>query len=80
MVCLALNTFIIDSFEHPPRSALNHRVQLLFLLWIVHADVGHLFEITLGNWVPFCWLLMASISVWYGLVFLVHKLLVGLPC
>merc|ERR1712048_456105 len=36
-----------------------------------------MFEITLGNWVPVCRALTESVSEWYGLLFIVYKLLVG---
>jgi len=35
------------------------------------------FEMTLGNWVPACRLLMENVSEWYALFFIVYKLAVG---
>lgn len=36
-----------------------------------------MFEVTLGNWVPPCRLLMNHMTEWYGLAFIVYKCVVG---
>lgn len=50
----------------------------LFAFWGTYGRcMVTMFEVTLGNWVPACRLLMNNVSEWYGLAFILYKSIVG---
>jgi len=76
IVGLSLNNMLSPEIENPERS-LSDRTELFKYFGTFSRSMTTMMELTLGNFVPVCRLLMENVSQGYGYSILIYKLIVG---
>eukprot|EP00929_Paragymnodinium_shiwhaense_P024205 TRINITY_DN14971_c0_g1_i1.p1 TRINITY_DN14971_c0_g1~~TRINITY_DN14971_c0_g1_i1.p1 ORF type:complete len:640 (-),score=159.25 TRINITY_DN14971_c0_g1_i1:378-2297(-) len=76
LVAMVLHQLLADEIMNENRS-IESRLKLFQYFGSFSRTMITMFEMTVGNWVVVCRLLMEDVSEWYGLAILVYKLTAG---